>query len=493
MPGPLRILFISPEVAPFVKTGGLGDVAAALPRELHGLGHEVRVVMPLLPRVHEQGQRLTTILPELGFDLGPRRIRCSVHEGALPGGCPVWFVRCPPLFDRKDLYGSAPDEHLRFAALAWASLLAASRLGFSPHIAHANDWTGGLIPLLLRTRFSADPLLQRTRTVFTIHNLGHQGTFDARVLPETGLGGSAHLFHQDELRAGRLGYLLTGLLYAHAITTVSPTYARQIQTPQHGVRLDSVLRARRDVLFGILNGIDEEEWDPRTDRHLPHNFGPEDLDAKEQVKQVLLHRSRLPYRPDVPVVGLCSRLVWQKGIDLCMEVLPALLNRRRFQLVVLGRGEPRYEQFFRALAAAHPRQVSYDSGFTEPKAHLLEGGCDLFLMPSRYEPCGLNQMYSLRYGTVPIVHRTGGLADTVWPYDRSTGRGTGFAFEHFDATGLAWALTTAISTFGSGTGHDRARWRSLQQAGMRLPLGWRHRVGRYVELYEKMSPELGQA
>jgi starch synthase len=492
----MRILFVSSEVAPFAKSGGLGDVSAALPRQLHGLGHDVRVVLPMYPRVRLPGRVFTEVAATM-LPLGPLQVPISLwstpmppaHPGASPSsgaGFPVYFVRCPPLFDRPSLYGNGADEHLRFAALTWGALKVCQFTGFAPDIAHVNDWQTALLPLLLRTRFGWDGLFQNTKTVLTLHNLGHQGTFGAHVLPETGLGDVPHLFHQEELREGRLGYLLTGILYADAITTVSPTYAREIQTPEQGVRLDGVLRARSDHLFGILNGIDEDEWNPMADAHIKAPFSSSSLEGKELDKQSLLESLRLPYRPEVPVVGLVSRLVWQKGLDLCLEVLPQLLHHHRFQLVVLGKGEPRYEEWFKMLARAYPHRVGYSSAFNEQRAHMVEAGADMFLMPSRYEPCGLNQMYSLRYGTVPIVHKTGGLADTVWPWDGRR-NGTGFVFEHFDGTGLAWAMKRALDTWGTGLGPDRARWRIIQRNGMDLPLGWKHRVGRYVDLYEKLT------
>ncbi len=492
----MKVLFVSSEVAPFAKSGGLGDVSSALPRQLHAIGHDVRVVLPLYPRCRAAGRVFEEVASNIVVQLGPARLRCSLYSSTMPGtegtgadgkGLKVYFVHCPAMFDRPSLYGVAHDEHLRFSVLTWAALKLCQHLGFSPDIAHINDWQTSLLPVLMKTRFGWDRLFENTKTVLTLHNIGHQGTFDARVLPETGLGDSPHLFHQDELRHGRIGYLLTGLLYADAITTVSPTYAREIQTPDQGVRLDGVLRARRDVLSGILNGIDEDEWNPEKDHYLKAAFNSKNLAGKEVCKQAMLSALNMPYRSDVPVIGLVSRLVWQKGLDLCLEVLPQLLHHHRFQLVVLGKGEPKYEAFFHTLARAWPHRVMYSSAFNEERAHIIEAGADMFLMPSRYEPCGLNQMYSLRYGTVPIVHKTGGLADTVWPFDEQTNAGTGFVFEHFDGTGLSWAIRKALEVWGPGTGAHRARWQKIQRNGMDLPFGWKHRVGRYVELYEKLQ------
>ena len=473
----MRILFVSSEVAPFAKTGGLGDVAAALPRHLQALGHEVLLFVPLYARVRAE---LAELVPSLDFQLGPHRIRVSIMGAKLPGSdVQVCFVRCPPLYDRPSIYTQDADEHLRFAVLCHAALRACAELRFAPDITHVNDWQTSLIPVLLRTFFP------QSRSVLTIHNLGHQGSFPAQVLPETGI--PIDLAHHDNLRTGIFSFLTSGILYAHAITTVSPTYAREIQTPEHGVGLDRLLRTRRDVLFGILNGIDEAEWSPERDPRLRDHFSADDLSGKERCKEQLLSETGLPYRRVVPVFGIVSRLAWQKGFDLCIPVLPGFLQRNRAQLVVLGTGEPRYQEFFTRLATAFPRQVAYQAAFSEDRAHLIEAGSDLFLMPSRYEPCGLNQMYSLRYGTVPVVHKTGGLADTVSQYDGSAG--TGFVFDHFDEDGLTWALNRALQVWGSVTGADRARWIELQRNGMRLPLSWEHRIGEYVSLYRRLAPE----
>jgi starch synthase len=472
----VNVLFVSSEVAPFAKTGGLGDVAAALPKALAAKGtHDVRVVMPLYSRVRADVTALVPVASEVALTLGPTRVVISILEGQLPGGIPVYFVRCPGLYGRPGIYTTDHDEHLRFVVLSWAALLLCQRIGFAPDIVHANDWQTSLIPLLLRTMFAWDRLFTRTRTVLTIHNIGHQGTFGAGVLGETGLADAAHHFHQDQLREDRLNFLLTGILYANAITTVSPTYAREIQTSAHGVGLDPYLRDRRNILFGVLNGIDEDEWSPERDEKIPHRYSLDDLSGKELCKRALLANANLPYVPDVPVVGIVSRLAWQKGFDLCSGVLPQLLARRGVQLIVLGTGEPQYEDLFRALARRFPRQVAYLSAFSEPLAHLIEAGSDMFLMPSRYEPCGLNQMYSLRYGTVPVVHHTGGLADTV--HDEN-----GFVFRHFDENALRWALGRALAMWRTPA------WPRLQRNGMQGRYGWNERVIAYEQIYRMLAP-----
>ena len=484
----VNILFVSSEVAPFAKTGGLGDVCAALPKALRALGHDVRIVVPMYPRVRAPGRVFTEVLPEVTVALGPRRVTFSVYTTPLPGtDVPVYFVRCPALYDRPSIYTSDPDEHLRFAALVWAALRTCQHLAWAPDIAHANDWQSALMPLALKTLFAWDRLFARTRSVLTIHNIGHQGTFAAQCLADTGLGAAAQHFHQDQLREGRINYLLTGILYADAITTVSPTYAREIQTPEHGAGLDGFLRMRGRAVVGILNGIDDDEWSPDRDARLTHRYSADDLSGKERCKQQLLSAMGLAYDPRVPVVGVVSRFAWQKGFDLCFDTLPRALHRRPLQIVALGTGEPKYEDFFSRLADHFTRKVAYHRGFNEGLAHLIEAGSDLFLMPSRYEPCGLNQMYSLRYGTPPIVHATGGLADTVRTWDPRDRTGNGFAFEHFTDAGLSWALHYGLDAWGNGQGEGRTAWRMLQHNGMREPLGWQHRVAEYVDVYKALG------
>lgn len=486
----MNVLFVISEAAPFAKTGGLGDVGAALPKALASRGHDVRIVMPMYARVERPGRSFELVFRDISFELGGKRVVFSVFTTNLPNtSVPVYFVHCPSLYGRRAIYTNDPDEHLRFAVLSWASLLIAQRLRFRPDVVHANDWQTALLPLLLRTMFAWDRLFERTRSVLTIHNIGHQGIFGAQVLGDTGLGPAAHHFHQDQLHEGRINYLLTGILYANAVTTVSPTYAREIQTPEHGAGLDGFLRARGDSIFGILNGIDETEWNPEADPYLEFPYSVSDTSGKEKNKRALLESANLPFDPRIPVFGVVSRLAWQKGFDLCFDVLPFVLARNAVQLVVLGTGEPKYEHFFQSLARRFPRQVAYAGVFGERLAHRIEAGADMFLMPSRYEPCGLNQLYSLRYGTPPIVHKTGGLADTVFPFhvDHAT-RGNGFVFEHFDETGLRYGLHQALATWGTGEGSDRERWRTLQQSGMLGRYGWDERVESYERVYRALVP-----
>ena len=479
---PLRIAFASPEMTPLAKTGGLGDVAGALTTALHRRGHDVRPFLPYYPRVRDAVEAVPVeFARDVPVTLGQWTFPFTLRTADLDG-MPVYFVDCPPLFDRPALYTGDPDEHLRFTFFSKAVLESCQRMGFSPHIVHANDWQTALLPVYVKHLYEWDELFRDTKTVFTIHNIGYQGTIPADHLADTGLADRAHLLHQEDLAAGRINLLATGLLYADLLTTVSPTYAREIRTADYGAGLEGLLQARADHLVGVLNGIDADTWNPATDPHLAHGYDVNRLEEKEANKRALLAEAGLPYRKDVPLLGVVSRLAWQKGFDLMETVLPKLILDTGVSLVVLGSGEPRYETFFRGLEMRFRDQVSFHDGFDEGLAHRIEAGADLFLMPSRYEPCGLNQMYSLRYGTVPVVRRTGGLADTVVQIDPATGEGNGILFEHFTAEGFDWAVRTGLRLY-----RDRRLWRVIQRNGMAEDFGWDRRVGEYEALYRTLT------
>jgi starch synthase len=474
----VNVLFVASEMAPFAKTGGLADVTAALPRQLARNGHDVRVFLPLYD---------TAKTPALTAIIGQQELRLGAHRYVLEilgieGDPIVHFVHCPALYSRGGLYTNDDDEHRRFLALAWGALLACQRMGFAPDVIHCNDWQSALIPLTLKCRFSWDRLFARARTLLTIHNLNYQGIFSAAILPDTNLADSAHLFHQDQLKDGRINSLLHGILYADGISTVSPTYSREIQTDEHGAGLDPFLRTRSSTVIGILNGVDYDQWSPELDRHIPHRYTATDLAGKERDKEELVTKMGLPYLRGVPVIGMVSRFAGQKGLELVGETMPSLLRRHGFQLIVLGSGERRLEEMFNQLQRAFPRQVGFYRGFLEPLAHLIEAGADMYLMPSRYEPCGLNQMYSLRYGTVPIVHKTGGLADTVQTWNPRTGAGNGFAFEHHDPAGLTWGVETALATYRDGTA-----WSRMQQNGMSADFSWAAQARLYELVYARLG------
>lgn len=482
---PLRIGLVSSEATPFAKTGGLADVAAALARHLGKRGHDVRLVMPLYRRVQSGPWRLEPVggLQDIPVELGGRRVWFSVWTCELPDSrTRVWFVRCPELYDREGIYTQDQDEHLRFVLLNRAALTMCQWSRWAPDVLHVNDWHAALVPLYLRTVFGWDKLFQHTRTVLTIHNIGYQGIVGADKLRDLELANEAHLLHQEDLRAGKINFLKTGLLYADALTTVSETYAREIQTAEHGMGLQDLLRARAGSLAGIVNGVDYDVWDPAHDPLIPAHYTKERLTGKQRCRDALLARHAIPAPPDAPVFGIVSRLTFQKGFELVAEALPVVLQREEARLVVLGSGEEKYERFFRSLQASFPTKVAYATGYDEALSHAIEAGSDLFLMPSRYEPCGLNQMYSLRYGSVPIVRRTGGLADTVREFDPRTGAGTGFLFDEFRGDALLEAIARALRVW-----RDRKAWRTLVRNGMAEDFSWEKQVVRYEELYRRLT------
>jgi starch synthase len=481
---PYRVLFICAEYAPLAKTGGLADVSTALTRYLHRSGHDVRVFMPYYRQVAEAGLTLWPVefLQDLEMTLGEHRYQYSVLTGAAPGSdLQLYFIDCPELYDRPAIYGETDDEARRFLLLTRAALEGAQRMAFAPHILHCNDWHSAFGPLLLKTTYAWDQLFAATRSVLTIHNVGYQGVFGAEHAAELGLGDASWLLHQQDLAAGRVNTLLHGILYADLVTTVSPTYAREICTPEYGAGLDGFLRARGERVVGIFNGVDYEEWDPSTDRYLPVRFGAGDLAGKAAMRRALATRVGITVPDGAPLIGLISRLVGQKGIDLIMAVLPELLRRDDCALVAIGTGEARYEDFFARLAREFPQRVAFHRGYSEELAHWVEAGADAFLMPSQYEPCGLNQMYSLRYGTAPIVRRTGGLADSVVHYSRDDGTGTGIVFDQYEPASLRWALDYAIRLY-----REPAQWSRLVANAMRQDYSWTRQGARYIDEYARL-------
>jgi len=476
----VKILFVASEVAPFAKTGGLADVASALPQALAALGHDVRIVMPLYDKVLENGHEPRPG-HDLTFALGPERLTAGVGRLEL-GSVQVALLDIPRFYHRGALYSEAPDESLRFAALSRGALELCAQSDWAPDIVHCNDWQTSLVPLYLRTVFAADERFAATSTVLTIHNLAYQGKFDARVVPDLGLDGHHYLLHQEHLAHGWVGFLETGLIYADMLTTVSPTYAREILTPAFGAGLDGLLRHRADHLVGILNGIDDTVWNPATDSHIAHPYSAKNLWRKEWNKRDLIESLDLAYEEDAPVFGLVSRLVSQKGIGLLPRPISGVLEATNARFVALGSGDPRLEGGLRWLTDRFPDRACFVSGYDEPLAHRIEAGADAFLMPSQYEPSGLNQMYSLAYGTPPIVRQTGGLADTVEHWRPATGTGTGFVFETFDEGGIWWALNEALEAMS-----DPAGWKRLQLNGMGVDNSWDARAREYEALYASLG------
>jgi starch synthase len=473
----MRILMVASEASPYAKTGGLADVVSALPRALARLGHAVDVIVPRYRGI-TAGERIGRVAVRYGEASADADIYAVENAGVR-----TVFVDHPPYYDREHLYGIGNDDYsdnaARFAFLAGAALAWGAAAPERYDAVHAHDWQAGLVPVLLQ-RGAAAGALGGVPAVFTIHNLAYQGLFDASWLSRLALGPTLDVAALEYW--GRISFLKGGIVFSRYVTTVSPQYAREIQTPPFGFGFDGILRSRSQDLIGILNGIDYDHWNPARDPYLSVPYDASRLDGKDEAKRRLLELVGLPAGDEDrrrPLVGLISRMVDQKGFDLLAE-LAGDLPRLDASLVLLGTGERRYEDLWRSLAARHPERIAVRIGFDEALAHRIEAGADLFLMPSRFEPCGLNQMYSLRYGTVPVVRATGGLADTVQDVDPATGEGTGFAFREASAPALMGALRRALDMY-----RDRAAWRRIQAAGMRQDFSWDASARQYAGIYER--------
>jgi starch synthase len=477
----LQLCVLSSEIMPYAKTGGLADVAGALIRNLRLIGHEVRGFMPLYPGVRSKHAELRPVaeLQQVRMSVATTEYAFSVHTANFAGtDIPMYFIDCPALYDRPVLYTVDPDEHRRFLLFTRAVLESCRRLGMAPDVFHCNDWHTACLPLYLKTLYAPDGFFARSKSVLTIHNIGYQGVMASSALADLNLGLAWTQLDQADLTRGVINPLKTGIKHADRVTTVSPTYAREICDAPLGMGLETALRERTDRVIGILNGVDYLEWDPRHDPHLSVHFSLQDLQGKAANKQLLIAALGLPVAPDVPLIGMVTRLTAQKGIDLLFEALPDLLQSRQFGLVVLGSGDERYEAFFTDLMQRFADRVAYRAGYDEPMAHLIEAGSDMFLMPSHYEPCGLNQMYSLRYGTIPVVRNTGGLADSVQHFDPASGSGTGCVFNDYDAPAVSWAVNTALDWYG-----DKGRWLQLMQNAMAKDFSWTTQISQYDALY----------
>jgi starch synthase len=477
----LRVCLLSSEAAPLSKTGGLADVAGALAKYLVAAGHDARLFTPLYASIDRSRFPMEPLdgLQHVPLQVGPHHYVFSVLTTRLPGSdALVYLIDCPVLYARPVIYTTDPDEHLRFLAFTRAVFAACQRMRWSPQILHCNDWHTAFAPLFLKALLEGEPLFARTRSVLTIHNIGYQGVFPAAAIGDLELGPKSYLLHQDDLRAGKINPLRHGILYADAITTVSPTHALEICTDAYGMGLQDSLRMRREALTGILNGVDYHVWDPRNDRYLPEHFDPETLAVKADLKRAFIGRLGLTTAVTTPLAGIVTRLAAQKGIELMFDSLPQVLEWRDLGFVALGSGDPQYERFFAELARSFPGRVVFRQGYDDELSHWIEAACDMFLMPSLYEPCGLNQMYSLRYGTVPIVRRTGGLADSVEHFDPDTGRGTGIVFNDFDSEALEWALNMALDLYA-----EPAQWTRLVHNGMAKDFSWEKQGEKYVQIY----------
>ncbi|MEO8359170.1 MAG: glycogen synthase GlgA [Vicinamibacteria bacterium] len=475
----MRIVYASSEMAPYAKTGGLADVSAALPKALAARGHEVTCFLPRYGTIPYPAGRFIGEV-HVPVDSLPRS--AGFYERELAPNLRVIFVEHPPFFDRQGIYGDSNgdfgDNEFRFAFFCRAVLEFCRSRGYRPDVFHAHDWQTGLLPVYLKAFYADDPTLHRVASVFTIHNLAYQGMFSPATLGTLGLPES--LATEDALEwKGTISYLKGGLLFSEAVTTVSPTYAKEIQTAEFGQGLESIVQSRSDDLIGILNGVDYEEWDPRHDRHIRSSFDDTDHRGKALCKTAVLQEYGLATEPDLPLIGVISRLVHQKGFDLVKDAMEPLMSRG-VRMVVLGTGEPDVEEGFREFARRDPSRFAVRFKYDNGLAHRIEAGADMILMPSRFEPCGLTQMYSMRYGTIPIVRATGGLADTVEPFDIKGKKGTGFIFEHADVAGLMWAIDQALETYAKP-----GPWTVLMQNAMTRDYSWGLSAERYEAVYSR--------
>ncbi len=489
----MRVIVASSEAVPFAKTGGLADVASALSKELKRTGHEVTLMLPYYPRQMAKAGGPTVSVYDTGAKVNvPIRsetLTGNLLETRLPDSeVRVIFVDCEEYFNREGLYVSDGRDYIdnceRFVFFSRAVIAAAKILNLRPEVIHANDWQTGLIPALLQIEEQGKPPLERTASVFTIHNMAFHGAFWHFDMPLTGLDWKYFNFEQMEFH-GKLNLLKTGIVFADQITTVSPSYAQEIQTAEFGCGLDGVLAGRRADLTGILNGIDPDVWNPQTDPALPGHYSAETWHqpvGKSTCKRALQQEFQLPERPDVPLFGMISRMTEQKGFDLLRDKMHEFLKRDA-QFCFLGTGEPQIEAWLKDLAAKSSDRIAVRVGFDEGLAHRIEAGCDAYLMPSRFEPCGLNQMYSLRYGTVPIVHAVGGLADTVVDaseHNLQSGTANGFNFHEYNPESFAHAMRRVLETF-----QTPERWAKLVETGMRQDWSWKPRAANYLAIYEK--------
>ncbi|HEY0981632.1 glycogen synthase GlgA [Schlesneria sp.] len=486
----MRIVLASSEAVPFSKTGGLGDVATALPKALAQVGHDVSLFTPFYQQIiAKRGSSVPVIEPTgLTFrvTVGSKHVEGQILKSSLPGSrATVYLIEQPHYFNRPGLYVEQEQDYRdnseRFIFFSRAVMEATRLLNLKPDIIHANDWQTGLIPALFKIEFQGSPGFERTASIFTIHNMAFQGQFWHWDMLLTGLDWKYFNWRQMECY-GHLNLLKTGIAFADLVTTVSPTYSREIQTAEFGCGLNAALSSRHDDLFGILNGVDTEVWNPATDPHIAQNYTAATVaEGKAACKAELQRRLGLPVRPDVMLLGSISRMTHQKGFQL-VEQCSSMLMDQDIQFVFLGSGEPRFEQLLTKLAESHPGKVATHIGYDEPLSHQIEAGADAFLMPSEFEPCGLNQMYSLLYGTVPIVRAVGGLADSVVDAsDENLANRTanGFAFREFRSDVLFWNICRARALFA-----DKQKWSSLQQTGMKQDWSWTHSANEYQRVYE---------
>ncbi len=482
----MHIAFAASECVPFAKTGGLADVVGALPRALAELGHQLTVYLPRYRQTKLTDAK--TVIRSITVPFDDQYRFCSVLDGGIRSGVQFYFIDYPPYFDRDALYGTPVGDYRdnaeRFALYSRAVIEASKILG-PPDIFHCHDWQAALIPVLLRTLYEEDPAFQATGTVFTIHNIGYQGLFPPDTLPLLMLPWDLFTISKMEFY-GRVNFLKGAIVFSDFITTVSRKYSQEIQTAEYGFGLEGVLRSRSSTVTGILNGVDYCEWSPQADKYIVAHYSPDDLSGKKLCREDLLPEFGVKgLRLEVPIIGIISRLAAQKGFDLLAQAADRLA-REEMLMLVLGTGDKEYEDLFRRLARQFPGRFAVRIAYDDKLAHKIEAGADMFLMPSHYEPCGLNQIYSLKYGTVPIVRATGGLDDTVEPWDPQTRRGTGFKFTDYNEEALLAAIRQALDVF-----RERPAWEVLMRNGMAKDFSWTSSAKEYLRVYDRVRQMRG--
>lgn len=491
----LKILFVSSEVFPFVKTGGLADVSSALPQMLTELGHEVRIVIPKYGAVDDRKFKIHEVvrLKDILIKIGDKDVVFSLKSCFLPGPktrVQIYFL------DNQEYYGSRnslysdpitekdyPDNDDRFILMCRAVCELLIKLGWVPDIIHCNDWQCGLIPGYIKNVYMKEPGFDKFKTLFTIHNLGYQGDFPKSTFKKTGFPDALNSEKGIEHK-GKINFMKSGLLYADAINTVSETYANEIRTDEKlGAGFKNIFAKRKDSLYGIVNGIDTKIWNPEIDKVIVKKYSIKNIEDKVKNKEELTRKFGFKFDESVPILGIVTRLFDSKGIDLITEIFPSLM-KMNIQFVVLGTGDKKYHTFFEKMAVKYPDKFACYLGFNDELAHIIEAGVDIYLMPSMYEPCGLNQMYSLIYGTIPIVREVGGLADTVINYDEHSGEGNGFVFKKYEAEAFLKEIKRALKMF-----EDKKTWQKIMKAGMKSDFSWLSSAKKYIDLYKKVLDE----
>ncbi len=484
MDKPLRVLFVTPEAVPFAKTGGLADVAGALPKFLQDLGCDVKVVMPYYRMVKESGLPLQYLGQEIEVPIGDEILKADIYQGQVDKGISIYFIGRDEFFDREYLYSTPKGDYFdnaeRFIFFSRAALIFCQLMEFSPAIIHHHEWQTGLIPAYLRSIYRNNALFSHTAAVFTIHNIAYQGIFKKEKFRLTGL--PIEMYNPEGIEFWeRINFMKAGIVYADAINTVSQKYSEEIQTSEYGYGLEGILKKRKEDLCGILNGVDYRDWDPSHDSYLMAHYNSQDLSGKRECKKDLLKEFNLPPSlENVPLLGMISRLADQKGFDLLAEILDELFTLD-VGFLLLGTGEQKYHDLFTEVARKYPQKAGIRIAYDDRLAHKIEAGADFFLMPSKYEPCGLNQIYSLRYGTIPIVRATGGLDDTIVNYDPVTGKGNGFKFVRYDAKEFLNQIKWAIGLYSKPE-----QWKRLLRNAMTADYSWQKSAHLYFQLYRKM-------